>query len=209
MNISRFKQNPFMAILRGIQFAQVAPLVETVIAAGWETLEIAMNTPDAPTLIREAARLSKDRLMIGAGTVLSLDSLRAALRSGASFIVMPTLEEEIARVCVAEGIPVFPGALTPREVWNAWRAGATMVKVFPAKVFGPEYFKELKGPLDSVELLACSGVTPDNLKAYHACGASAFAVGAGVFKKAWLETGDYDRIQTALRAYRTVFAEMG
>lgn len=63
-------------------------------------------------------------------------------------------------------------------------------------------------PFDSIELLACSGVIPENLKAYHACGASAFAVGASVFKKEWLEAGDYDRIQTSLKSYRTVFAEI-
>jgi 2-dehydro-3-deoxyphosphogluconate aldolase/(4S)-4-hydroxy-2-oxoglutarate aldolase len=69
-----------------------------------------------------------------------------------------------------------------------------MVKVFPAKFLGPEYFRELKGPFNNIELLACSGVTPDNLKEYFAAGASAVSFGASVFKKEWLLREDFQSI---------------
>ncbi len=192
-----------MAIARDVTADQLAPLVEALIAAGWETLEIAMNTAGAPELIGAARRFSRGRLMIGAGTVLTSHQLQTARDAGATFVVMPVLVHDVVRACVHDRIPVFPGALTPQEVWNAWQAGATMVKVFPANVVGPKYFKELRGPFGEIELMACGGVTAKNVTAYLNHGACAVAVGSGVFRKEWLAKKNYRQITRTLRAYRT------
>ena len=85
-----------------------------------------------------------------------MKDLKIALKSGATFIVMPVLIKDVLKYCVKNKIPVFPGALTPGEIYQAWDAGSTMVKVFPAKFFGPEYFREIKGPFNNIQLLACS-----------------------------------------------------
>jgi 2-dehydro-3-deoxyphosphogluconate aldolase/(4S)-4-hydroxy-2-oxoglutarate aldolase len=98
--------------------------------------------------------------------------------------------------------------LIPKEIWNAWNLGATMVKVFPAKCFGPDYFKEIKGPFAEVKLLACSGVTPENLPAYHSCGADGYAIGGSAFKKEWLEKGEYGLITQALKDYLNAYTEI-
>jgi 2-dehydro-3-deoxyphosphogluconate aldolase/(4S)-4-hydroxy-2-oxoglutarate aldolase len=132
--------------------------------------------------------------MVGAGTVLNLDELQVALDAGATFVVMPTLVREVVEGCARKGIPAFPGALTPQEILSAWRAGATMVKVFPASAFGPGYFREIKGPFNDIDLLACGGVDAENLPAYFRAGASAVAFGASVFRPEWLASGQYDRI---------------
>jgi len=201
MNVERFKKKPLMGILRGIESGVLEPLIETLISTGLETIEITMNTKDASGLIRKAVSLSGNRLCVGAGTVLNLDSLNSALNAGASFIVMPVIIDEVLGYCVKKGIPVFPGALTPQEIFRAWSSGATMVKVFPAKFFGPEYFKEIKGPFNDIELLACSGVTPENLKSYFLNGASGVAFGASVFKKDWLENRDFTSISQRVKEY--------
>ncbi len=201
MNLTQFKKLPILGIVRGIEPAVIKPLVETVIAARLGTLEITMNTPGAPALIREAIKTSNDRLTIGAGTVLTMDSLKSALDAGATFIVMPTVVSPIVRYCVENKIPVFPGALTPQEIYNAWDAGATMVKVFPAGFFGPAYFKEIKGPFQDIKLLACSGVTPDNLGAYFANGADAIAFGGSVFRKELLSARDFPAIGKSVKKY--------
>ena len=201
MDLKAFKQKPVMGIVRGVGLSQIEPLLETVIASGLETLEITMNTKHAAQLIRKAKQVSGKRLMLGAGTVLNLANLKEALDSGATFIVMPCIIEEVLRYCVKHRIPVFPGALTPHEIYQAWSLGATMVKVFPAKFFGPEYFKEIKGPFENIELLACSGVTPQNMREYFSCGASAVSFGASVFKKEWLKRGDYRSISRSIKAY--------
>ncbi|MEE8373936.1 MAG: bifunctional 4-hydroxy-2-oxoglutarate aldolase/2-dehydro-3-deoxy-phosphogluconate aldolase [Dehalococcoidia bacterium] len=194
MDVAQFRQLPIIGILRGVEADVIEPLVETVVSSGLRTIEITMNTSGAPGLIRRMVEAARDRLTVGAGTVLTLDDLHSALDAGATFIVLPTLVPDVVDYCVENEIPVFPGALTPQEIHNAWRAGATMVKVFPAKFFGPAYFKEIKGPFQDVELLACGGVTPDSIRPFFSCGASAVAFGGSVFQPDWLAARDYARI---------------
>lgn len=144
MDLVNFKKKPILGILRGVKADIIEPLIEAVISAGLETLEITMNTAYAPELIRKAKKVCGDRLTLGAGTVLTMQDLKLALQSGASFIVMPMLVNDIVDYCVNNKIPVFPGALTPQEVYQAHDAGATMVKVFPGKIFGPNIFGSSK-----------------------------------------------------------------
>lgn len=201
MDVARFRKKPLMGILRGVTLSQIEPLIETIITSGLDTVEITMNTENAPQLIRKAVKLSKSKLMLGAGTVLNMGSLKTALDCGVTFIVMPVFIKDVAGYCVKNKIPVFPGALSPQEIYRAWSEGATMVKVFPAEVFGPAYFKEIKGPFNDIELLACGGVTPQNMRAYFTSGASAAAFGGSVFKKEWLEAEDFTNIGRAIKRY--------
>lgn len=201
MDLERFRELPLMGIVRGISRPSLEPLLAAVEAAGLRTLEITMNTESAPELIRRAVRFSADRLAIGAGTVLTLESLKAALDAGAGFIVTPVLVREVTEYCAAHKVPVFPGAFTPQEIYQAWLSGAAMVKVFPARLAGPAYFKEIKGPFPEIELLACSGVTVENLGDYFANGAGAAAVGASVFRREWIESGAFDQIVSLLKTY--------
>ncbi|MDO8535545.1 MAG: bifunctional 4-hydroxy-2-oxoglutarate aldolase/2-dehydro-3-deoxy-phosphogluconate aldolase [Candidatus Omnitrophota bacterium] len=205
MDIEKFKRLPILGIMRGIDVESVEPLVEALISAGLKTVEITMNTRGAAALIEKAVATSGKRLTIGAGTVLSVKSLETAMEAGATFIVTPVLVEEVMKHCVKNKIPVFPGALTPSEIYNAWNAGATMVKVFPAGVFGPKYLKEIKGPFNDIRLLACGGVTPDNMKDYFSSGASAVAFGEGVFKREWLAGKDFKSVGDAVKSYVNAF----
>jgi 2-dehydro-3-deoxyphosphogluconate aldolase/(4S)-4-hydroxy-2-oxoglutarate aldolase len=199
MDLEHFRQLPILGIVRGVQAGDLAGLTETVVDAGLETIEITMNTAGASELIRQMVALSRGRLTIGAGTVLTVDDLDKALDAGATFIVLPTLVREVVDQCSRRKIPVFPGALTPQEIHAAWSAGATMVKVFPAKFFGPAYFQEIKGPFADIELLACGGVSAESLGPFFTAGASAVAFGASVFKPEWLAERQFDRIGTAIR----------
>ncbi|NQT46018.1 MAG: bifunctional 4-hydroxy-2-oxoglutarate aldolase/2-dehydro-3-deoxy-phosphogluconate aldolase [Candidatus Omnitrophica bacterium] len=203
MDLRQFKELPLVGILRGVEADTITPLVEEVVSSGLKTVEITMNTPDAASLIKAMVKAAGGRLMIGAGTVLTMDDLKAAIDAGATFIVLPTLIDDIVKSCAKNKIPVFPGALTPQEIYNAWRAGATMVKVFPAKVFGPPYIKEIKGPFDKIELLACGGITPDNIASFFSSGASAVAFGGSVFKKEWLKKKEFSKIGESIRALIT------
>lgn len=198
MDLAAFRALPVLGILRGVTAEAIDPLTETMVSAGLTTVEITMNTAGAPDLIRRMVRAARGRLAVGAGTVLNIDELHAARDAGASFIVMPTLVGDVVAACVEHHVPVFPGALTPQEIHNAWSAGATMVKVFPAKFFGPAYFREIKGPFRDIELLACGGVTTDTVAEFFAAGASAVAFGASVFRDDWLAAGDFPRIGAAI-----------
>ena len=201
MDLVRFRGKPILGILRGISKNSLEPLLRAIVSGGLETIEFAMNTKGVADLIRRAVRLYPKKLMVGAGTVLTMKDLKIALRAGATFIVSPVLVKSVVRYCAKRKIPVFPGALIPSDIYEAWRAGATMVKVFPASCFGPDYFRELKGPFPQIELLACAGVTPENMKAYFTKGASAVAIGGGVFRKEWIRMGKFDLIRGKVRRY--------
>ncbi len=204
MNLGKFRKKPVLGILRGITPEELDPLFETILAAGLQAVEITMNTGGAAGLIQNAVKRYGRQLMIGAGTVLTLKDLQQALSAGATFIVSPVIVPSVIGYCVKHKIPVFPGALVPQDIYAAWQAGASMVKVFPASCFGPDYFKEIKGPFPQIELLACGGVTPANIKDYFKNGASAVAVGSSVFRKDWIAAKKFhlirSKIQTFLKA---------
>ncbi len=199
MNISKFKELPILGILRGITAEDIAPIAETCVSAGLQTIEITMNTGGAPDLIRKMVRESNGRLTVGAGTVLSVEDVKTALDAGATFIVSPVLVRDVVSFCKNKNIPVFPGALTPQEIYEAWEAGATMVKVFPSGFFGPTYFNEIRGPFDRIELPACGGVTAENVSDFFRYGASAVAFGGSIFKKEWLAAKKFDVIEREIK----------
>jgi len=201
MDIAKFRKQPVLGILRGVGEDVLEPLLDTIIVSGLGTIEITMNTKDAPLLIKKCVKYSKSRLTIGAGTVLDMKSLENALNAGATFIVMPVLVKDVLAYCVKKQIPVFPGAFSPSEIYECWSLGATMVKVFPAGFLGPKYFKEIKGPFNEIELLACGAVTPENMSEYFLAGASAVAFGASVFKKEWLAKKDFRSIEGSIKKF--------
>ena len=204
MDLRKFRNKPLLGILRGIKPAELQPLFETIVASGLQTVEITMNTEGAPELIKNAVTRFGKELMIGAGTVVTLKDLQSALRAGATFIVSPIIVPPVIEYCARHKIPVFPGALTPQDIYEAWQAGATMVKVFPTGCLGPDYFKEIKGPFPQIELLACGGVTLKNLSDYLKNGASAVAIGSSVFRREWIAAKKFSLIRDAIRTYLNV-----
>lgn len=201
MEVGRFKKVPVIGILRNISFRDLEPLLSAVIEAGLETIEITLNTDNAVKLIKSAVKISSGKLTIGAGTVLDKESLKKAQDAGATFIVSPVLVDEVALFCKEKKIPFFPGALTPTEISSAWRCGAAMVKVFPASLFGPSYFKAVKGPFNNIELMAVGGVTAENVQQYFQNGARAAAFGASIFKKEWIDRKDFASIKKCINNF--------
>lgn len=198
--MSFFAQLPLMGILRGISPEMVGPIAEIASRSGLEALEVTMNTAGAPELIRALTIASAGRFRVGAGTVLGMRQLETAVHAGASFIVSPIVDTVLIKECVSARIPVFPGALTPTEVWQAWDSGATMVKLFPANSFGPGYVKDLLGPLDQVKIMICGGVSPANISEYFANGAAAAAFGGSIFNLEQMKKSSYSDVTSSLNA---------
>lgn len=203
--IDRFRKLPLLGILRGGDIDLVEPLVACVVEAGLETFEITLNTPGAFAMIERMRAVAGDRLQVGAGTVLEAEQVGRALDAGATFIVSPTLVPAVVAECGRRQIPTFPGAFTPTEIHAAWKAGAAMVKLFPAKAVGPGYIREVRGPFADIDILACGGVSADNLDAFFAAGAAAVAFGGSVFRPEWLAAGDFDRIGAEVRRLVAAF----
>jgi len=194
-----FEDKPVLGIIRGIPENALEGVAEACIKSGLKFVEITLNTPQAPDLIARAVENFSNSLCIGAGTVLSVADAESAVSAGASFLVSPSLNLDVAEFCKTRQLPYFPGAFTPTEIEKAWQAGAYMVKVFPASQLGPRYFNEIKGPFADTRLLAVGGVHADNVSDYLSCGASAVAVGASIFSKSRMENHQFSPIQKDLR----------
>jgi 2-dehydro-3-deoxyphosphogluconate aldolase/(4S)-4-hydroxy-2-oxoglutarate aldolase len=200
-SLELFQRVPIIGILRGLPLAQLRPVVEAVRDSGLTNLEITMNTPGAAEQIRAAATLAGPALNLGAGTVTDLKLLDQALAAGASFIVTPHLAVPVIERCVKLGVPVFPGAFSPTEIFQAWELGATMVKVFPAETFGPAYIRSVKAPFPQVRLMPTGGVNLDTLASYAQAGADAFGVGSPLFQPDRLAAGDWTWLRERGRAF--------
>lgn len=197
--LTRIRELPIIGILRGIKEEHLHDLTDTIISSGLRTVEITMNTPHAANLISKLVSVSGDNLLIGAGTILNRHDLFDALEAGAKFIVTPTITEEVIEYCYLNSVPVFPGALTPTEIHRAWQLGAAMVKVFPASLFGPKYFRDIKAPFNQIELMAVGGVSVGNIAEYFTMGASAVAFGASIFKKEYCENSKFELIEKEIK----------
>lgn len=199
--LSRFEEEPVLGIIRGVTRDSLQGVIEAAITGGLRYVEITLNTPDAPALIETVAKDYSQSLCVGAGTILSSQDAELALASGAKFLVTPTLNEEVAAFCRERHVTFFPGAFTPTEIEKAWRAGAAMVKVFPASRLGPEYIGEVKGPFQDIRLMAVGGVGPRNIADYLAAGASAVAVGGSVFSTSRMENREFSLIRRDIEEF--------
>ncbi|MFA7677162.1 MAG: bifunctional 4-hydroxy-2-oxoglutarate aldolase/2-dehydro-3-deoxy-phosphogluconate aldolase [Candidatus Omnitrophota bacterium] len=199
MGMAGFKELPLLGILRGVSNADIKPLAEVVAASGLKAVEVTMNTKDACSLIKTLAKSSQGSFVVGAGTVMDLEQAKKAFSAGARFIVSPILITEVVEFCHKNSLCVFPGAFSPQEIYRAWSFKPSMVKVFPAKFFGPGYIKEIKGPLDNIKLLACGGITSENITDFFRQGADAVAFGASIFRKEWLKAGKFSLIEKEIR----------
>lgn len=190
-----FERMPIVGILRGFPAQQVSLLSKYYAEAGLTTLEITMNSKDAPQTINALVNSVQGRLNVGAGTVCTLADLDQALEAGAQFIVTPILDEAIIKKCVAMNIPVFPGAYTPTEIYKAWTLGASMVKVFPASKLGPDYIKEVLAPLNHIKLMPTGGISLDNFRDYLRAGAKGLGVGSQLIPKHLVENNAWEELK--------------
>ena len=191
-------------IVAVVRFSDPAPLVNVVKAladGGVTVAEVTFTVPNALDVIREAKRQLGDRVLLGAGTVLDPETCRAALLAGAEFIVAPCVNLDVIRMCRRYDKLVMPGAFTPTEVLTAWEAGADIVKVFPADVVGPAFFKALRGPLPQVKLMPTGGVDLTTATEFLKAGAVCLGVGGQLVEPKVVAAGDFARITQTAKQY--------
>jgi len=192
---------PIIGIIRGADSKAVESAVEAALDAGMHTLEITLNCAEAYDQIRTIKARFKSEIELGAGTVLARDAANKAIAAGAEFIVTPAFIPEVIEFCRNQSIHIFPGAMTPTEIFNAHQAGAEMIKVFPAQTLGPGYIKNLKGPFPEIKLIPTGGVTVESVPEYFKAGASALGVGGEIFRREWLSKKDWASIKKTAQAY--------
>ena len=199
-----FYSLPLVGILRGTSLEDVPHIIQAVRNGGMRFLEITMNSPNAEDQIRSALDLAQGDITIGAGTVTSQSILNRAIAAGAKFIVTPIVAPKVIALCNDVGIPIFPGALTPTEIYTAWENSPgriPAVKVFPGDFGGPKYIRALKGPFPQIPLMPTGGVDLSSLPAFVEAGATAFGVGSPLFRKDRLEAYDWTWLENQVRSF--------
>ncbi|MFH1016296.1 MAG: bifunctional 2-keto-4-hydroxyglutarate aldolase/2-keto-3-deoxy-6-phosphogluconate aldolase [Chloroflexota bacterium] len=190
-----------VAVVRVGSAREALEVCPAIARGGVKPVEVTMTVPNAIDVIKEFKSTVKDEVLVGAGTVLDPETARAAILAGVDYIVTPTLNLKVIEMCHRYGKVVIPGAFTPTEILTAWEAGADIVKVFPAGVAGPQYLKDIKGPLPQVRLLPTGGVTLENTPDFIKAGAVAVAVGTALVDKKLVAEKKFDLITERARQF--------
>lgn len=196
-----FNKVPVIGIVRNVSLEDMIEILPAYQQAGLTTVEITMNTKGADEIIKYALQKFGGMLNVGAGTVCTKGDLEKALEAGAQFIVTPVIRKKIIRSCVKKEIPIFPGAFTPSEIYEAWSLGASMVKVFPAATLGADYIKDVKAPLNQVKLLPTGGIGLDNIESFKKAGADGFGVGSPLLNKDLIKDKNWVGLQEHFKKF--------
>ena len=195
------------AVIRAKSSDHLMQVAEAIKQGGIDVIEVTMTTPNALQVIEEVAEKYGDEVLIGVGTVLDAETCRMAILSGAEFVVGPCLDRDMIEMAHRYDKPILPGAFTPSEIKQAWDWGADMVKVFPADVGGPGYFKAVLGPLPQIRLVPTGGVDIDTTPAFLRAGAVALCAGGALVDSKAVAEGRFDVVTDTARRFREVIDE--
>ncbi len=199
------RYNRLVAIIRLDDLTNAVEISQALLDGGVLIQEFTLTNPaalEAIAAVRAKIRAFTDgSAAIGLGSVRNLTEARQALECGAQFVVTPILSIDVIECCRAADTPVMPGAFTPTEIHTAWRAGASMVKVFPARNLGPSYIKDVLAPMPYLHLMPTGGIDLNNMQSYFDCGAKAVGVGGNIIDAHAVKTHDWPRLTEVAKAY--------
>ncbi|TDN91554.1 bifunctional 4-hydroxy-2-oxoglutarate aldolase/2-dehydro-3-deoxy-phosphogluconate aldolase [Microbacterium sp. BK668] len=204
MNIAPPRPSPVGGRVFGI-IRERDPMIAVAVAVaaragGIRAMEVSLVTPGAGAVVGELVARFRDTT-IGAGTVLTAADAQTAIDAGARFVVSPAFDTEVLEACRDRGIAYYPGVLTPQEVWNATRSGASAVKVFPVNAMNDDYIRDLRAPFPQVAMIAVGGIDVARGRRHLAHGAVAIGVGSPLFiTPEGARTGDSAHLAAITRA---------
>lgn len=205
--LSRIVDSGVVAVMRAPSGEMLSDVAEALLAGGVEVIEVTFTVPGAQRVLEQVADRLGKRILLGAGTVLDPETARTAILAGAEFVVAPTVNLEVIRLCQRYDKAVIPGALTPTEVLTAWESGADIVKVFPSDLTGPKYLGALHGPLPQVRLMPTGGVNLQTAADFLRAGACALGIGGALVESKAVAAGDMERIESLARQYIQIVRE--
>lgn len=190
-----------VAVIRASSSEELIDIVEAVRRGGLKAIEITMTSPGAIDVIKDVSRRLKDEVLVGVGSVLDPETARVAILAGAEFVVGPVLNREVIALCNRYSKVVVPGAFTPTEILACWEAGADVVKIFPATKLGPQFFKDIKGPMPQVLLSPTGGVDLDTAGEFIKAGACFLGVGTALVDKKLVAARNWDGLTERARLF--------
>ena len=203
---AELERSRVVAIMRRTDPRLACETVDALLAGGMQAIEVTFNSPGALDMLQAIDQAFGARVLLGAGTVLDQEQADLALERGARFIVSPHTDAALVSALARQGVPCIPGALTATEVLGAWRAGASVVKLFPASSVGVGYLKDLRGPLTDIPLLPTGGVTLDNAESFIAAGAWGLGLGSALVDPRLVSERRFDDLAQRARAFVEIAA---
>lgn len=205
--IKTIEENKIIVIVRGVERKKLVSLCEAMYRGGIRIVECTydatgkISDEEISENIKSLVENFGDKMVIGAGTVLTKKQVALTKAVGGKFIISPDTNPKIIKYTKRQGLVSIPGALTPSEIALSARAGADFVKVFPVNLFGPDYIKTIKAPLSHIKLLAVNGITAENMNEYLSAGAVGVGVGGGIADKKLIAENDFEGITIAAQKY--------
>jgi 2-dehydro-3-deoxyphosphogluconate aldolase/(4S)-4-hydroxy-2-oxoglutarate aldolase len=199
--ISRHK---VVGIVRLDDLSIAVDLARALVAGGVRVIEFTLTNPDAVAAVEAVRHALGDEALIGAGSVISVEQVRACASAGAQFIVSPVTKADVIEACVERDLLTMPGALTPSEVQLAWELGAGIVKVFPANMMATRYIKDLLAPMPHLRLMPTGGVTTSNAKQYLDYGAFSLGVGSSLIDPVAVKNRDWAKMTETAKEFSAI-----
>ncbi|WP_181699624.1 2-dehydro-3-deoxy-6-phosphogalactonate aldolase [Chthonobacter albigriseus] len=194
-----------VAILRGVTPDEVGPIGDALVDAGFEAIEVPLNSPDAISSIGRLVERLPNHVFVGAGTVLATEEVEAVGSVGGRLIVSPNVDEHVVRTAVKLGMVTMPGVFTPTEAFAALRYGASGLKFFPASVLGASGIAAMSAVLPKgVVIGAVGGVADADFAAYAAAGVTAFGLGSSLYRPGYTAADVAAKARSAVAAYDAV-----
>ncbi|WP_284645719.1 bifunctional 4-hydroxy-2-oxoglutarate aldolase/2-dehydro-3-deoxy-phosphogluconate aldolase [Paenibacillus silviterrae] len=193
--LTLLQETKIIAIVRGVESSHIEGVAQALLEGGVKLMEVTLNTAGAEAMIGSLQTKFGDRMYIGAGTVLGVEDAKRAIAAGAGYLVTPNTDEAVIRFAAKQGLPCFPGAMTPTEVVRAWKTGATAIKIFPSASLGIGYIKELMGPLRHIPMIAVGGVTEENIADFIHLGCHGVGIGGSLVNPKEIAAGNFNSMR--------------
>jgi 2-dehydro-3-deoxyphosphogluconate aldolase / (4S)-4-hydroxy-2-oxoglutarate aldolase len=209
MNIStieRIKELGLLAVIRGPSPDLTLMMVESLVHAGVTGIEITYSTPEASRVVKTLHEKYGSEILLGMGTLTRPEQAEEALQAGAQFMVSPHTDAALAAAMQQTGLPFMMGALTPSEVFQSYKLGSKVVKLFPGSLGGPAYMKALKGPFPEIPMMPTGGVSSANVREWFDAGAFAVGAGSELCPPKLAKEGRFDEIVEIAAAFRMAVA---
>ena len=204
--LARIRESGVVAVVRAADPAGLVDVLAALADGGVTAAEVTFTVPGALDVIRAACAQLGNRVLVGAGTVLDAETARAAVLAGAEFLVSPVYTPAVVQLARRYGKAVMPGAFTPTEVLAAWEGGADVVKVFPAEVAGPAFFRAMRGPLPQIPLMPSGGVDPSTAADFLAAGAACLSAGTSLVDPKLVAAKDHAGLTARARQFADIYA---
>jgi 2-dehydro-3-deoxyphosphogluconate aldolase/(4S)-4-hydroxy-2-oxoglutarate aldolase len=202
--LKKIQELGVVLVVRAKDGKQALSGIRAVVEGGLKAVEITYTVPGAGDVIRLVKKELGDKVLLGAGTVTTVDQANDAVNAGATYLVAPNTDERVIKEAKKLGVPIMPGAYTPTEVCRAWDLGGDVIKIFPASVGGPAYIKALKGPFPKIPMMPTGGVDEKTVGEFFKAGAVAVGAGGSLFDPKRLEAEDWQGMTEAAAKFIAV-----